>query len=67
MVSFNKLRTKAEAESLKATSALMQCSIPYLVGILDMVNARGVEMLTALTNDESVDPYIRESVLSALP
>ncbi|AUB38643.1 HEAT repeat [Nostoc flagelliforme CCNUN1] len=45
----------------------MQCSIPYLVGILDMVNAGGVEMLTALTNDESVDPYIRESVLSTLP
>ncbi|WP_267921659.1 hypothetical protein [Nostoc favosum] len=31
-----------------------------------MENATGVEMLTALTNDEYVDPYILESVVSTL-
>jgi bilin biosynthesis protein len=32
-----------------------------------MGDMRGVEVLTALTNDESADPYVRESAVSALP
>jgi len=54
------------AEALKTIdNVAVAVSIVNALG--SMGDIRGVEVLTALTNDESVDPYIRESAVSALP
>ncbi|MBW4684180.1 MAG: HEAT repeat domain-containing protein [Komarekiella atlantica HA4396-MV6] len=54
------------AEALRTTdNVAVAVSIVNAIG--SMGDIRGLEVLTALTNDESVDPYIRESAVSALP
>lgn len=53
-------------ESLKTTD-----NVAVAVAIVNALgssgDSRAVEVLTALTSDESADPYVRESAVSALP
>jgi bilin biosynthesis protein len=53
-------------EALKTTD-----NVAVAVAIVNALGSspdeRSVEVLTALTNDESADPYVRESAVSALP
>jgi bilin biosynthesis protein len=53
-------------EALKTTD-----NVAVAVAIVNALGSSGdersVEVLTALTNDQSVDPYVRESAVSALP
>jgi bilin biosynthesis protein len=53
-------------EALKTTD-----NVAVAVAIVNALGSSGdersVEVLTALTNDESADPYVRESAVSALP
>ncbi|MEA5599765.1 HEAT repeat domain-containing protein [Nostoc sp. UHCC 0252] len=54
------------AEALK-TIDNVALAVAIVNALGSMGDMRGVEVLTALTNDESADPYIRESAVSALP
>ncbi len=54
------------AEALK-TIDNVALAVAIINALGSMGDIRGVEVLQALTNDESVDPYIRESAVSALP
>ncbi|MFN6487934.1 MULTISPECIES: HEAT repeat domain-containing protein [unclassified Nostoc] len=54
------------AEALK-TIDNVALAVAIVNALGSMGDIRGVEVLRALTNDESVDPYIRESAVSALP
>ncbi|WP_193196572.1 HEAT repeat domain-containing protein [Nostoc sp. MG11] len=54
------------AEALRTTDNVA-VAVAIVNALGSMGDIRGVEVLMALTNDESVDPYIRESAVSALP
>lgn len=53
-------------EALKTTDNVA-VAVAIVNALGSMGDIRGVEVLRALTNDESVDPYVRESAVSALP
>ncbi|MDZ8077896.1 MAG: HEAT repeat domain-containing protein [Nostoc sp. SerVER01] len=53
-------------EALKTTDNVA-VAVAIVNALGSMGDVRGVEVLTALTNDETVDPYVRESAVSALP
>ncbi|MBW4673888.1 MAG: HEAT repeat domain-containing protein [Desmonostoc geniculatum HA4340-LM1] len=53
-------------EALKTTDNLA-VAVAIVNALGSMGDVRGVEVLTALTNDETVDTYVRESAVSALP
>ncbi|MBD2676410.1 MULTISPECIES: HEAT repeat domain-containing protein [Nostoc] len=53
-------------EALKTTDNVA-VAVAIVNALGSMGDVRGVEVLTALTNDETVDSYVRESAVSALP
>ncbi|MBD2520262.1 HEAT repeat domain-containing protein [Nostoc sp. FACHB-973] len=53
-------------EALKTTDNVA-VAVAIVNALGSMGDVRGVEVLTALTNDETVDTYVRESAVSALP
>ncbi|MBD2410803.1 phycocyanin operon protein Z [Nostoc calcicola FACHB-389] len=53
-------------EALKTTDNLA-VAVAIVNALGSMGDVRGLEVLTALTNDETVDTYVRESAVSALP
>ncbi|MEH2070749.1 MAG: HEAT repeat domain-containing protein [Nostoc sp.] len=53
-------------EALKTTDNVA-VAVAIVNALGSMGDQRGVEVLTALTNDETVDSYVRESAVSALP
>ncbi|BAY74613.1 HEAT repeat-containing PBS lyase [Nostoc linckia NIES-25] len=53
-------------EALKTTDNVA-VAVAIVNALGSMGDVRGVEILTALTNDETVDSYVRESAVSALP
>ncbi len=53
-------------EALKTTENVA-VAVAIVNALGSMGDVRGVEVLTALTNDETVDSYVRESAVSALP
>ncbi|WP_298919632.1 HEAT repeat domain-containing protein [uncultured Nostoc sp.] len=53
-------------EALKTTDNVA-VAVAIVNALGSMGDIRGVEVLRALTNDESADPYVRESAVSALP
>ncbi|WP_138501533.1 HEAT repeat domain-containing protein [Nostoc sp. PA-18-2419] len=53
-------------EALKTTDNVA-VAVAIVNALGSMGDARGVEVLTALTNDETVDSYVQESAVSALP
>ncbi|PHJ55999.1 phycocyanin operon protein Z [Nostoc linckia z18] len=53
-------------EALKTTDNVA-VAVAIVNALGSMGDVRGVEVLTALTDDETVDPYVRESAVSALP
>jgi bilin biosynthesis protein len=54
------------AEALRTTDNVA-VAVAIVNALGSMGDIRGVEVLTALTNDESADSYVRESAVSALP
>ncbi len=53
-------------EALKTTENVA-VAVAIVNALGSMGDVRGVEILTALTNDETIDTYVRESAVSALP
>ncbi|MDF5710184.1 MAG: HEAT repeat domain-containing protein [Nostoc sp. S4] len=53
-------------EALKTTDNVA-VAVAIVNALGSMGDARGVEVLTALTKDETVDSYVQESAVSALP
>jgi bilin biosynthesis protein len=54
------------SEALKTTDNVA-VAVAIVNALGSMGDIRGVEILTALTSDETVDSYVRESAVSALP
>ncbi|MFN6518872.1 MAG: HEAT repeat domain-containing protein [Nostoc sp. CreGUA01] len=53
-------------EALKTTENVA-VAVAIVNALGSMGDVRGVEVLTALTTDETIDTYVRESAVSALP